>query len=306
MAPVDQSSMAHLLLEAEAAAGTLDALLVDADRVARTVAQGVHGRRRTGLGDSFWQYRRYRDGDASTSIDWRHSARSQHVYVRETEWEAAETVWLWADPSASLRYASDTAVPEKRDRALLLAAALAYLLTQGGERVAVLGSAEWPSASRSAVGRLIAALAEAEGDSTPPGLADLPRDAHVVLISDFLSPLGELERQLDRMLDRDLTGTLIQVADPAEEDFPFSGRTRFRDMSDRQDLTVGRAETLTEAYRARYAGHIEGLRDLATGHAQPLIRHRTDHAPAPALLAAHEAIRDRDLGLALGSAERLG
>ena len=44
-------------------AGTLPALMVAADRVAATVIQGVHGRRRVGQGDAFWQYRPYRDGD---------------------------------------------------------------------------------------------------------------------------------------------------------------------------------------------------------------------------------------------------
>ena len=87
-------------------AGTLPALMVAADRVAATVIQGVHGRRRVGQGDAFWQYRPYRDGDSASQIDWRQSARSRHLFVRETEWEAAASVWLWRDASPSMQYAS--------------------------------------------------------------------------------------------------------------------------------------------------------------------------------------------------------
>jgi len=87
-------------------AGTLPALMVAADRVAATVIQGVHGRRRVGQGDAFWQYRPYREGDSASQIDWRQSARSRHLFVRETEWEAAASVWLWRDASPSMQYAS--------------------------------------------------------------------------------------------------------------------------------------------------------------------------------------------------------
>src|ERR1051325_9209698 len=87
-------------------AGTLPALMVAADRVAATVIQGVHGRRRVGQGDAFWQYRPYRDGDTANQIDGRQRARSPHLFGRETEGEAAPSVWLWRDASPSMQYAS--------------------------------------------------------------------------------------------------------------------------------------------------------------------------------------------------------
>src|ERR1700752_108958 len=129
---------------AEALAAVLPPLLVAAERVAVTVAQGVHGRRRVGQGETFWQFRQYEPGDAATRIDWRESAKSQRVYVRETEWEAAQSVWLWRDRSASMDYSSAGYVaggewPSKRDRAELLLMALACLLVRGGERLTLLG-----------------------------------------------------------------------------------------------------------------------------------------------------------------------
>ncbi len=60
MAPVIAAERGSRLRQrAEALAATLPPLLVAAERVAATVAQGVHGRRRAGMGESFWQFRRY-------------------------------------------------------------------------------------------------------------------------------------------------------------------------------------------------------------------------------------------------------
>ena len=137
-----QPSTLHRSLEL---AGTLPALMVAADRVAATVIQGVHGRRRVGQGDAFWQYRPYRDGDSASQIDWRQSARSRHLFVRETEWEAAASVWLWRDASPSMQYASLKNIDTKAVRAELLVLALASLLTDASERVAVLGSGARPT-----------------------------------------------------------------------------------------------------------------------------------------------------------------
>src|SRR5262249_35252748 len=122
--------------EAETLAASLPPLLVEAERVASTVAQGVHGRRRVGTGETFWQFRRFQTGDQSSDVDWRRSARSQHLFVRETEWEAAQSVYLWRDGSPSMNYASSGAT--KLQRAGVLALALGILLVEAGERIAPL------------------------------------------------------------------------------------------------------------------------------------------------------------------------
>ncbi len=141
---------------AEQLAATLPPLLVAAERVASTVAQGVHGRRRVGQGETFWQFREYHFGDQPQSIDWRQSAKSDRVYVRQMEWEAAQSVWVWRDTSASMDWCSSDRYPDKRGRADLLALALAALLLRGGEHVTLLGSGLRPLHGRAALARLAA------------------------------------------------------------------------------------------------------------------------------------------------------
>src|SRR5262245_9490256 len=144
--------------QAEAVAATLPPLLVAAERVASTVAQGVHGRRRVGQGDSFWQFRQYQPGDPVQRIDWRQSAKRQVAFIRENEWEAAQSVWLWCDASASMHWQSRRDLPEKRERAELLTLALMALLIRGGERIALLGQAIRPATGRSALNQLATVL----------------------------------------------------------------------------------------------------------------------------------------------------
>ncbi len=273
---------------AEALAARLPPLLVAAERVAATVAQGVHGRRRTGSGETFWQFRRYQQGDPATAIDWRQSARSQPVFVRETEWEAAQTVWLWADPSPSMAWRSTPDLPEKREHALLLILALAALLLRGGERVAPLSGALPPTTGGGALARLAAVLmGESMADlPTPP----LPRHATVVLIGDFLAPLEEMEAAVRRLAAAGAMGHLLQVLDPAEEALPYRGRVRFSGLEGEGETLVRRVDDVREAYAVRLQAHRDGLAAIARAAGWSFALHHTDQPPQAALLALHAAL----------------
>jgi uncharacterized protein (DUF58 family) len=268
--------------EAETLASALPPLLVAAERLASAVSLGVHGRRKAGIGESFWQFRRFQREDASTAVDWRQSAKSQHLFVREREWEAAEAVWLWRDGGATMRYASSG--DSKIDRASVLVLALASLLVRGGERIALLGEGRAPSSSRVTLGRMADALTKPAEASLPP---DFPmgKNAQIVWVSDFLAPLGELEASMRRIAREGLTGHLVRIVDPAEEDFPFTGRTEFESAGrDRREI-FGRAETVREAYRKRFLAHQEAVAALARRLGWTCLVHRTDKRPETALIS---------------------
>src|ERR1700683_2825875 len=116
-------------------AASMPRLILEARRVAATVIHGLHGRRRAGPGENFWQYRRFTSGEPAARVDWRRSARDDHLYVREQEWEAAHTVWIWPDRSTSMNFASPLVRDNKLHRTLVVAMALAEILVEGGERV---------------------------------------------------------------------------------------------------------------------------------------------------------------------------
>ena len=281
---------------AEQAAAALPPLLVAAERVAATVAQGIHGRRRVGQGETFWQFRQYQPGDAAARIDWRESAKSQRLYVRETEWEAAQSVWLWSDPSPSMNYSSAGYIaggdwPTKRDRADLLLMALACLLVRGGERLTLLGSGMAPISGRVVLSRLAALLERErpERDSLP-AFEPLPRAAQLVLMGDFLAPLDTTHAIAARFAGAGLRGHMLQIVDPAEEDLPFEGRVRFEGIEEREALVVGRVESLRRDYDERFRRHGAGLAAIARAIGWTFGVHRTDHPPHLALLALYGAL----------------
>ena len=259
--------------------------MVEADHLAASVSLGVHGRRRAGMGESFWQFRRYASHDSSTAIDWRQSAKSQHIFVREREWEAAQTVWFWRDASENMNFKSGSV--SKRARADLLMLALAALLVRGGERVGYIGMEGGASASRLALTRMGRAMF-APGSAALPPPAPLKRGNQLVWCSDFLGEgVFDTMKQLSHM---GVAGHLVKIIDPAEEDFPYTGRTRFESPVGEDSEIFGRAERVRDSYRTRFIAHGERVAQAASKLGWTCTLHRTDHAPQGSLIALHAAI----------------
>src|SRR6187397_950157 len=143
--------------EARSLSASMPRLILEARRVASTVIHGLHGRRRAGTGENFWQFRRFVSGEPSARVDWRRSARDDHLYVREREWEAAHTVWIWPDRSPSMTFISHLASDTKLERVVVVAFALAEILVEGGERVGIPGLMR-PSASRNVIDKMAQAI----------------------------------------------------------------------------------------------------------------------------------------------------
>ena len=220
----------------------------------------MHGRRRVGIGETFWQFRPYQPGDPTSRIDWRQSARTAQLFLRDQEWEAAESVWLWADRSASMAYRSAAAWSTKGERALLLLLALASLLTRAGERIALLGERRRPTGGRVGMATLCEDLLARAGGRAQPRAGRSPCRATpaMVLISDFFIPLDELRARLRNFVAMGVRGHLLQVLDPAEPDLPFAGRVRFEGMEQDGIALIGNVDGVRRRYQVRLEAHRAG------------------------------------------------
>jgi uncharacterized protein (DUF58 family) len=286
--PAERGALRH---QAEEVASQLPPLLVEAERVAVTVQQGVHGRRRVGQGETFWQFRQYVPGEPAQRIDWRESARSERLYVRETEWEASESVWIWRDTSPSMDYASAHDLTTKRHRSDLLALALGALLVRGGERVTLLGSGLAPGTGNTVLNRLALLIERGEAPGAGmPTVEPLPRYGQLVLLGDLLEPLEQMNEIVRRYAAMGVKGHLLQVLDPVEETLPFDGRVRFESMENESDLLLSRVETVRTDYEQRLRRHREGLMALTQVVGWSFATHRTDRPPTTALLALYGAL----------------
>lgn len=273
--------------EAAALSARMPDLLMQARFVSNTVAHGIHGRRRAGPGETFWQFRRFQSGEPARRVDWRRSARDDHLYVREKEWEAAHTVWIWLDRSPSMYFGSSLAPCRKIDRAVVIALALTDLLIRGGERVGIVGLLR-PTAQRHAVERAAIAIARdpLTDDAMPDGV-QFGRFSEFIAISDFLEPLADIEPALTGIASRRVHGHLAQVLDPVEETFPFVGRTEFHDPTRGLRYVAGRAETVRDAYRARMEERRKRLKSVIGRIGWSQLVHHTDRPAQEPILALH-------------------
>ena len=237
--------------ESRTLAASLPRLVLEARRIAANVIHGMHGRRRAGAGESFWQYRRFVSGEPSQRVDWRRSARDDHLYVREQEWEAAHTVWIWADRSPSMAFASKGARDSKLDK---MAQAILH--------------------------------DDAARLSLPPSFVPSAL-AEIVVLSDFWSPIAEIRSMLAGLSASGAHGTLMQIVDPAEETFPYSGRIEFVEPEGFGVITAGRAERWASDYAARLTLHRDQIRAETNKLDWLFATHTTNRSAAELLLFLH-------------------
>lgn len=262
-------------------------LLIQARLVANTIAHGIHGRRRAGPGETFWQFRHFQSGEPAKRIDWRRSARDDHLYVREKEWEAAHTVWIWIDRSPSMYFRSELGHARKIERAVVIGLALMDLLIRGGERVGLVGLMA-PSAQRNAIETAAQVIAhDPLGEDRLPTEVPFGRFSDFIVLGDLLEPLQTLETALTGIAGRQVHGHVVQILDPAEETFPFTGRTEFHDAASGLTFTAGRAEAVREAYLARMAERRRRLRALSDRLGWSSTVHHTDRPAQEPVLALH-------------------
>ncbi|SDR33993.1 DUF58 domain-containing protein [Pseudovibrio sp. Tun.PSC04-5.I4] len=281
-----QENIFGLTGEAQNLANSLPDLLVEARRIAANVTAGWHGRRRAGPGETFWQFRPFRAGEAAQQVDWRRSARDDNLYVREREWEAAQTIWVWADLSASMRFQSKQAATTKRNRALLLMLALTYALNESGERVGLAGLTR-PLANRNAVQTIAETLVHEQPETTLPKPEGIRRFSEVILISDLLDPPEKLGTWMSTIASTGAKGHLVQILDPIEESFPFTGPTQFEDPESGQKLKAGKAQSWQQEYLSRLAAHKDQITTLARKFGWNYTLHHTDRPAVEPLMLLH-------------------
>jgi uncharacterized protein (DUF58 family) len=286
----DATAVPHAVGASRELAAQMPRLILEARRVAATIIHGLHGRRRAGSGENFWQYRRFISGEPAGRVDWRRSARDDFLYVREQEWEAAHTVWLWPDRSPSMAFSSRLAPCTKLERCLVMALALAEILVDGGERVGV-PELTRPSGARNVVEKIAEAMIHdpAARTSLPPAFAPAPM-AEVIVLSDLWSPIADVQRMIAQLSATGAQGHVIQIVDPAEETFPYAGRIEFVEPEGAGKVTTGRAEAWREDYVSRVDLHRAAIRAETDRRGWSFIIHRTDRPATELLLKLHERL----------------
>ncbi|MCZ2204114.1 DUF58 domain-containing protein [Bartonella sp. A05] len=238
-------------------------LLLQAHHIANTLITGRHNWQKCGNGENFWQFRPYTEGESLTRIDWRRSARDENIYLREHEWEMTQTVWLWPDQSASMHYCSRFSKISKGNQAIILTLALATLLARSGERIAIPHLMP-PSTASNITERIALALTNYQAENSFPDFSAITCFSQVIIISDFLDHPEKIMQHLTTLAAKQVTVHLIEVADPAEEHFPYTGCTEFFDPETQEKLVLGQVENLRDQYCKLYQERRQKLKNFCS------------------------------------------
>lgn len=282
-------------LQATELAKRFPALLSEARKISTNALHGAHGRRKRGNGETFWEFRHARAEDPASAIDWRRSAHSDALFVRETEWEASNTVYLWRDSSPEMNWRSQSYLPLKQDRAAVLLVALSLVLLRGSERCMVPGVSQKPGTGIGASERIAHEIIT--GTSTAKQLTQhsRQRQAHLVIASDFLEGEAVWKPRLDTIQQTGISVILLHISDPAEETFPFKGHTLFTSANGREKIDFGRAQLAQSAYVEQFFTARDQMRQLAHNNGWMFLQHRSDQNPAPVFLALAQSISNGHL-----------
>lgn len=269
---------------AEATTANLAALLARAEQLAAAVMPGGHGRRRAGHGDDFWQYRAVQPGDTLRMVDWRRSARSDAQFVRQKEWQISQSVFFWVDRARSMQFSSAPDLPQKMDRAQLVSLAIAILLSRGGEQIGLCGENLPPRAGPKQLARFADFLMHLKPeDYAAPQFETIKNNAFCVCVSDFLGDIETVEKTVLNASAKGARGVCLQILDPAEESFPFRGRTVFDSVGGTIQHDTLQAADLSARYLERLAERKARLEHLCH---QTGWTFSTHHTNTPAQSAA--------------------
>ncbi|WP_033068130.1 DUF58 domain-containing protein [Thalassospira australica] len=282
---------------ARALAARLPQLIDESRRTAISLRGGLHGNRKVGPGSDFWQFRPYVPGDPTNQIDWRRSARSEHTFIRQTEWQASHNYWIWPVLSPSTHWASHDNLPSKAERTLIISIALADLLIRNGETVGTFDGERTRITSAEHLEKLAHAMMASPQNISKHGANIHPGRKHSVLIlGDFLelSDAGEKTgRAIRRLGQYQNDGALVQILDPAEISPPFQGRVDLFDTDDQMIFRSEKFEDIADGFKKRAQKWRATVRDAARQNNWLYDRHVTSESVSPTLLALYQHLSQR-------------
>lgn len=274
---IKKLTMPLLRQRSEAAHDSLPDMILQAEKAVHHILTGHHAQKRAGTGEKFWQFREYDPSDRPQDIDWRQSAKTDRVYVRQKEWQTTQTAMIWAQNNENMTYASDQAIASKGDTAKILALAIGMMLSKTGELITSLELSSQAGRSDHAIEKLGRALLDIEtGDLPDIQKAAVKKNCSLILVSDFLAPIEEIEECFSSLAAQADNAVIIQVLDPTELTMPFEGRIVFEAPGTHDDYLIENVEAVRADYLDVLNRQIRNIKQLCHLHQWNWVLHSTD------------------------------
>ncbi|MFN0050642.1 MAG: DUF58 domain-containing protein [Planctomycetales bacterium] len=266
----------------------LHGLELQARLIVEGYVSGLHKSPYHGFSIEFAEHREYAPGDDLRYVDWKVFGKSDRFYLKQYEEETNYACHFLLDTSESMLYRSEKAAVSKLAYAQYVTCALAYLVLQQQDAVGLatfdtgvrhfIRASSHPSHLKQLCHVMDGASAEGE-TSLGPILHDLAERIRkrglVVIVSDLFDDVPALMLGLKHLRHRRHEVLVLQVIDPAEQDFPFVDPTLFKGL-ERLPEQLTEPRSLRQAYQRefeRFLTELErGCRELHMDYA----RLRTD------------------------------
>lgn len=265
-------------LQAEKLVTIAPDLKIRANKLANTVWEGIHNRNKAGIGDNFWQFKKYEYGDPVHLIDWKKSAKSSSFFIQEQELSTVQNINIWRDSSSSMNYSSRKNLDKKIYIANLITLVLSMIFIKQSEKVKINGSNINYSNSEEAINLISDQLSyiKTNNNNFEPNIEEIDNGSSCILIGDFLYSTDNTEKIIKNLSSRNINGMLIHIIDPAEQKFPFKGRVNFKGVEGENPYLIGNAESVQKEYLKKFKKHSDTIKIITESYKWNYFMHITD------------------------------
>ena len=265
-------------LHAEKLASIAPDLAIKANKLANTVWEGIHNRNKAGIGENFWQFKKYEYGDPIHLIDWKKSAKSSNVFIQEQELSTVQNINIWRDSSKSMNYSSNKNIDSKLYVANLIALTLSIIFLKKSEKVNLNGLNNKNSNNEETISLMTDYITNSisSNDQTSPNIEEISNGSTSILIGDFLYNIEITEKIIKNLSNRNINGFIIHVMDPAEEKFPFTGRINFKGVEGEDPYLIGNAESIKQEYINKFKEHSNSIKTISESYGWNYFIHVTN------------------------------
>ena len=265
-----------------------EALGMNARFIVEGYMAGEHKSPYRGFAIEFAQHREYAPGDDVRHVDWKVQAKTERLYIKQYEQETNFVAHVLLDGSESMNYGSGEL--SKLEYGKMMAACLSYLILYQRDAVA-LGIFDEEvqeylprSDNRDNLFKIMDRLAgfgpERETRIAPVlhGMASqIRRKGIVIVISDFFDDEQEVIEGIQHLRFNGHEVIVMQVLDPHEIDFPFSGMIEFDGLENIPRIQT-RPSQIKKSYHREFEAFRERLRTACERHQCHFVDVRTDHS----------------------------
>lgn len=273
---------------------SLPALMLKSERIANNILHGEHGKRRAGAGDEFWQFREYHQSDRPSDIDWRQSAKGDHVYTKQKEWHVTRKIFFWCAGGETMNFSSDKAILKKQESAQILCLSLALLFHKSHEQIGIYGQTRTGRSEKALESIAQHLFTRNSTNEELPKTHSLTHPQHAIFIGvgDFLSPIEDIERHFAELGKQTQNALIIQTIDLAELELSYTGRVRFNktNIDATNSAVINNVKSVREAYKQRINAHIASVKSLCAENNWHYVLHRTDQDITDTLKSIWEAV----------------